>query len=69
LLDVVELLEHERDVHLRPPGKTFASAVDAVLPDQRERIGDQIHGHGETAARAAHHRLVLLERVAMFVED
>ena len=31
LLRVVELFEHERDVHLGLPGKPFAAAVDAVL--------------------------------------
>jgi len=40
-----------------------------VLPDQRERIGDEIQGDREPAARAAHHGLVALERVAVLLEN
>src|SRR5262245_10819579 len=68
LLGVVELLDDQRDVHLRLPGEPIAPAIDAVLPDERERIGEQIERHGEAAARGPHHRLVMLERVAMLVE-
>ena len=50
------------------PGKAIAAAVDAVLADQRERVGEQIHRDGEPAARGAHHRLVVFERVAVLVE-
>ena len=51
LLRVVELLEHERDVHLRLAGKSLAPAVDAVLTDERERVGQQIERDGEPPAR------------------
>ena len=51
LLGVVQLFEHERDVHLRLAGKALAAAVDAVLADQRERVGQQIEGDRQTAAR------------------
>ena len=51
------------------PGKSLAAAVDAVLADQRERIGQQIERDGEPAARRPHHRLVVFERVAVLVED
>ena len=40
-----------------------------MLPDERERVGEQIERDGQTAARRAHHRLVVFERVAMLVED
>ena len=36
---------------LRLAGKALAAAVDAVLADQRERVGQQIERDGETAAR------------------
>jgi hypothetical protein len=36
LLCVVELLEHEPDVHSRFAGKTLAAAVYAVLAHERE---------------------------------
>ena len=69
LLRIVQMLEHERDVHSRPAGKPVALAVDAVLPHQRERIGEQIEGDGEPPAGASHHRLVVLEGVAVLVEN
>ena len=49
--------------------ETFAAAVDAVLADQRERVGEQIERDGEPPARRAHHRFVVLERVVVLVED
>jgi hypothetical protein len=69
LLRILELLEHERDIHFRFAGEAFALAVDPVLPDERERIGQQIERDREPAARLAHHRLVTLESVAMLPED
>jgi len=68
LLDVVELLEDERDVHARLAGPALALAVDTVLADQREGVRQEVKSHGEPAARAPHHRLVMLERVTVLVE-
>jgi hypothetical protein len=39
-----------------------------VLPDQGERIGQQIKSDGEAAASAAHHRFVNFERILMLLE-
>src|SRR5437660_1153843 len=69
LFRVVELLEHERDVHLRFSRKPIAPAVDAVLADEGQRIGEEIERDGEPSARGAHHRLVCFQRVAMLVEN
>ena len=63
------LFEHERDVHLRLAGKPLAPAVDAVLADERQRVGQQIERHGEAPARRSHHHLVTFKRVVVFVED
>src|SRR5438270_8701111 len=68
LLRIVEAFEHERDVHFRLARKSLASTVDAVLTHERERVGQEIERNGEASAGGAHHRLVRLERVAMFVE-
>src|SRR3954470_3882422 len=68
LLRIVELLENERDVELRLTGKALASAIDAVLADERQRIGEQIERDSQSAARRTHHRLMVLERVAMLLE-
>ncbi len=46
-----------------------AAAVDAVLADQRERIGQQVQRDGKAPAGRPHHRFVVLERVAVLVED
>ena len=51
------------------PGMPGALAVHAVLSHHRERVGQQVHRHGQPAAIAAHHGLVLLELVVMFIED
>src|SRR5262249_22967720 len=40
-----------------------------MLADEGERIGEQIERHRETAAGVSLHRLVLLERLAVLVED
>ena len=69
LFRIVELLEHQRDVHARPSRKPFALTVHAVLAHQRERVGEQVERDGEPPSRASHHRLVALERVAVLVED
>ena len=58
LLGVADLLEDERDVERRPAGGARALAVDAVLPDHRERVGQQIERHRQPPARLPHHRLV-----------
>lgn len=68
LFRIVELLDHQRDVHSRPAWKAFAAAIHPVLTDQRERVGQQIERDGKPPARASHHRLVVLESVPMFVE-
>ena len=68
LFRIVELLEHERDVHLRLAWKPIAAAVNAVLSHQRERVGEKIEGHRQPPARRAHHRFVVLQRVAMLCE-
>jgi len=69
LLDVVQLLEHEGDIHFRFAREPLAAAVHPVLADERQRVGEEIHRDGQAAPGAAHHGFVLLERVAMLVED
>jgi hypothetical protein len=68
LFGVAQLFEDQRDVHLGLAGKPFATAIDAVLPDKRQGISQEIESHGEPPTRQTHHRFVMLECVAMFVE-
>src|SRR5262245_35151492 len=68
LFRIVQVLEHERDVQLRLTWKAIAAAVDAMLADERHRVGEQIERDGEAAARRSHHRLVNLQRVAVLLE-
>jgi len=68
LLGIAELFEHERDVHFRLPRKPIAAAVDTVLADKGERVGQQIERHRQTAARRTQHRFMTFERVVMFLE-
>ena len=67
-LRVVHLLEHEGNVQTRLARKAFAAAIHAMLSHERQRIGEQIEGDGQTSPRRPHHRFVALECVAMFVE-
>jgi len=68
LLGIAEVFEYQRDVHLGLAGKAFAAAIDAVLSDERQGISQEIEGHREPSTRRTHHRFVMLECVAMFVE-
>ena len=68
LLRVADLLEHERDIQRRPARDARALAVDAVLADHRQRVGQQVERHRQPPARRPHHRLVDFERVAVLVE-
>src|SRR6202790_3678645 len=69
LLRVVELLENQRDIHPRLPGKPLAGAVHPVLTHEGERVGQQIERDGQSSSRASHHGLVAFQRVAMLLED
>src|SRR5207245_2333479 len=69
LLRVVELLEDQRNIHPWFSRKPLARAVHAVLPDECQRIRQEIERDGEPPAGGPHHRFVMLERVAMLVED
>src|SRR5689334_7060994 len=40
-----------------------------MLADEGQGVSEQIERDGETAARRTHHRFMMLERVAMLVED
>jgi hypothetical protein len=68
LLRIVEMFEDQGNVHFRLTDEPIAPAIDAVLADERERIGQQIERDGQTAAGGAHHRLVHFERVVVFLE-
>jgi four helix bundle protein len=69
LLRVFQLLEHKRDIHFGFAREPFAAAIDTVLPDERQRIGQEIERNRQAAARLAHHRFVVFERAAVFGKD
>jgi hypothetical protein len=48
LFGIAEVFEYQRDVHLGLAGKPFAAAIDAVLPDERQGISQEIEA---TASR------------------
>ena len=68
LLGVVQLLEDHGNVQLRLAGNTLAAAVNGMLADERQRIGDEIECDGEAPACRPHHGLVDFERVTMLLE-
>src|SRR5581483_5738989 len=50
-LGIVELFHDEMDIHDRTAWPTLAPAIDAMLAHQCHGVGDQVHGHGQPAAR------------------
>ena len=54
LLRLIHALQNNLQIHGRFIGLPNAGAIDAVLANQHERVGQQVRGHGEFAARAAH---------------
>ena len=50
-------------------GVARGGAVDAVLADEDERVGEQVEGDGEASAFGAHHELVAFELRAFFIKD
>ena len=44
-------------------------AVDAMLPDEGHRVGDQVHGDSEASARHAHALFEVFQFFLLFVED
>ena len=61
LFGVRKALGDELDVHGRFAELTDALAVDSVLADEHQSIGDAVEGDGEATAVAAHHEFVLFE--------
>jgi len=49
------------DVHGRFSRLAGALAVDTVLTDEHERVGQDVEGDGEASTGDAHHELVFLE--------
>ena len=47
LLHIIHLFKDERDIHPRFSREALAAAVDTMLTDQRERVGQQVERHGE----------------------
>ena len=43
--------------------------IDAVLADEDQRIGEHVHGDGQSAARNAHHEFVLFQLVPALLID
>jgi len=68
LFGVADLLEHDGDVERGSPRHPRALAVDAVLADHRERVGEQIERHGEPSASRSHHRFVHFECLPVLVQ-
>jgi hypothetical protein len=65
---VGEFLGDHADVHRGERGIALAGAIDAVLPDQDECVGDAIEGDGEAATIAAEALFGVFEDVSVFVE-
>ena len=68
LLRIGKTFHDDPDVEHRLARPALALAIDAVLADQRHRVGDHVHGHSEAAARDAHHGLKVFQLFALFFE-
>jgi hypothetical protein len=40
-----------------------------VLPDKDQRVREHVHGDGQPSTRHTHHEFMLLEFIALVVED
>ena len=60
LLGAVDLIENGLQVERRLGGIAAGDAVDAVLADEDERVGEHIERDGEAASLGAEHELVFL---------
>src|SRR6266478_2707109 len=65
---VGEFLGDHTEVHGRDGGVAHAGAVDAVLADEDERVGDAVEGDGQAAAVAPEALLEVLELVVVLLE-
>jgi hypothetical protein len=65
---VGEFLGDHTDVHGGDGGIALAGAVDTVLADEDEGVGDAVERDGEAAAVAAEALFGVLEFVVMFLE-
>ena len=54
-------MQDDLQIHGGFIGLADAGAVDAVLADEDEGVGQQVRGHGEFAAGAAHLEFVAFE--------
>ena len=60
LLGAVDLVEHGLQIERGFGGVAAGDAVDAVLADEDERIGEHVEGDSEAATLGPEHELVLL---------
>jgi hypothetical protein len=60
--------ENGLEVEGRLGGVAGGGAVDAVLADHDEGVGEQVHGHGKPSSLRAHHEFIALQLGALFVE-
>ena len=65
---VRETLHNELDVHHRLARPALALAINTVLPDQRHRVRDRVHGDRQPPAGYAHHGFVTLQFFLFFLE-
>ena len=65
---IFDLLHHDPNIHggkLRLPG---TATVNAVLADERERVGQHVKSGCETASNAAHLKVVTFSSLTIVVE-
>ena len=65
---VGQALHDDLNVHHWLARPALALAIDAMLPDQGHRVGDRVHGHGQSSAGNAHAGFEVFEFFLLFVE-
>src|SRR3954463_15333247 len=66
---VADGFRDDLNVHGGLAGRACALAVNAVLADENESVGEHVQRDGELAARLAHHELVLFQFFAALFVD
>jgi hypothetical protein len=68
-LGAANFVEHSVEVEGGFRGVAAGGAVDSVLADEDEGVGEHVEGDGEAAAGRAHHEFVLLDLFVAGIKD
>ena len=69
LFGTVDLTQYRLKIERRLRWVAVRRAVNPVLPNQDERVGQHIERDGQSPARRAHHEFIFFQLIAAIVKD